>query len=169
MKIMKRFLIVLVICAFYSCNNKISPDSINYIELNEFQKQADIDSVKGLISKSFQDIWSDLDSTKIKKHHTTDYFLLENGVVWNNDSISNFMIRARIRDAKQQSLRINRFDFLKTVHNKSTIWIAYDNFGTWIKENDTLNTAHWLESAVAKKEGGKWKIQQLHSTYVGKK
>ena len=165
---MKKFLIIIIICVFYSCNNRINPDSKNHIELNELQKQMDIDSVKGLISKSFQDIWSDLDSTKIKNHHTTDYFLLENGVVWNNDSISNFMIKARIRADKQQFHRINRFDFLKTVHNQSTIWIAYDNFGTWIKENDTLQTAHWLESAVAIKEDGKWKIQQLHSTYVGK-
>ena len=165
---MKKFFIILIICAFYSCNNRTNTDSINYFELNELQEQADIDSVKKLISKSFQDIWSDLDSTKIKNHHTTDYFLLENGVVWNNDSVSNFMIRARIRADRQQSHRINRFDFLKTVHNKSTIWIAYDNHGTWVKEKDTLNTAHWLESVVAIKEDGKWKIQQLHSTYVGK-
>ena len=69
---------------------------------------------------------------------------------------------------RDRSNRINRFDFLKSVHNKSTIWIAYDNFASWVKENDTLNTAHWLESVIAIKEDDKWKIQQLHSTYVGK-
>lgn len=165
---MKKLLIIIIISVFYSCNNRTNSDSRNNIELNESQKQADIDSVKGLISKSFQDIWSNLDSTKIKNHHTNDFLLLENGLVWNNDSISNYMIKARIRADKQQLHRINRFNFLKTVHNKSTIWVAYDNFGTWIKESDTLQTAHWLESAVAIKEDGKWKIQQLHSTYVGK-
>jgi len=62
--------------------------------------------------------------------------------------------------------RLNKFDFLKSVHNQNTIWIAYDNYGTWVKGIDTLGSVHCLESVISKKENGRWKLQQLHSTTV---
>ena len=52
------------------------------MELSEIQKQSSIDSVKNLISNSFQDIFSDLDSTAVSKYYTNDFMLLENGVIW---------------------------------------------------------------------------------------
>ena len=69
---------------------------------------------------------------------------------------------------QQQYQRLNRLEFLKSVHNQNTIWIAYDNYGTWVKGTDTLVTVHWLESAIAIKDENNWKLQQLHSTRVRK-
>ena len=141
-------------------------DTNENIETTELQKQSDIDSVKSLISNSFQDIWSDLDSTKVSKYYTTDFMLLENGVVWNNDSIHNYIAKKQANNQKYR--RLNRFDFVKSVHNQNTIWIAYNNYAAFVQEKDTLGTAHWLESVVAIKENDKWKLQQLHSTIVRK-
>jgi hypothetical protein len=141
-------------------------DTNENIETTELQKQSDIDSVKSLVSNSFQDIWSDLDPTKVSKYYTLDFMLLENGVVWNNDSIHNYIAKKQANKRKYR--RLNRFDFVKSVHNQNTIWIAYNNYAAFVQEKDTLGTAHWLESVVAIKENDKWKLQQLHSTIVRK-
>ncbi len=150
-----------------SCNTKIKSNTRDHMEITEIEKQADVDAVKNLISNSFQDIWSDLDETKILNHYTSDFMLLENGAVWNNNSIVNYMKERQVD--KNEVKRINKFEYIQTKHNKNSIWIAYNNYANWVKGNDTLREAHWLESAVAIKENNTWKLEQLHSTRVLKK
>ena len=53
--------------------------------------------IKDLIIKSFDEIWSELNSKNIHKYYTKDFLLLENGEVWNNDSISNYLDKAVIK------------------------------------------------------------------------
>lgn len=163
---MKKIIILLIICITYSCETSIKSKTKETTVTTELRKQADIDSVKSLISKSFQAIFSDLDSTAVSKYYTNDFILLENGEVWNNDSIANYIRKGQAN--KQEYSRLNRFDFLKSVHNENSIWVAYDNYAVFVKEKDTLGKAHWLESAVAIKENNKWKLQLLHSTMVRK-
>ena len=134
------------------------------MDLTETQKQADIDSVKGLVTHSFQDIFSNLDSTAVSKYYTTDFILLENGAVWNNDSILHYTTKNTMK--KQGIKRLNRFEYVKSVHNKNSIWLAYDNYAAFVKGKDTLGRAHWMESVIAVKEDQTWKLQQLHSTIV---
>jgi len=129
--------------------------------------QADIDTVKHLIEGSFQEIWSDLDTTRIPAYHTDDFILLEQGLVWNNDSIARYLRDEQKRMEEGQYQRLNRFEYVKTVQRENTIWVAYKNYGTWVKGSDTLGTAQWLESAIAIRENNGWKIQQLHSTRMG--
>ena len=131
-----------------------------------FGNDFSIDSIKGLISNSFQDIWSDLDSTKIEKYYTNDFILLENGIIWNNDSVKRHLNRTQKEVEIYKYKRLNKFDVLRSVNNQNTIWIAYNNYGTCVKSVDTLRSVHWLESVIAKKENGRWKLQQLHSTTV---
>jgi hypothetical protein len=161
---MKKIILLLLIGITYSCQNNVKSISTKNVDINDEQKQEDIDAVKKIISNSFQDIWSNLDSTTVVNHYTKNFILLENGTVWNNDSIANY-IRERQGDKNEVS-RLNRFDFVKTVHNQNSIWIAYNNYAVWVRENDTLGKAHWLESAIAIKEENTWKLQQLHSTIV---
>ncbi|TXD46770.1 DUF4440 domain-containing protein [Polaribacter sp. IC073] len=161
---MKKIIVLLVILLTYSCENNVKSNTKNTIEITDLQKQQDVDAVKELISKSFQDVFSDLDSTKVLNHYTKDFILLENGVVWNNDSITTYIRERQI--GKNEVQRRNKFEFLKTVHNKKTIWIAYNNYAVWVREKDTLGKAHWLESAIAIKENNIWKLEQLHSTVV---
>ncbi|MFD1294204.1 hypothetical protein ACFQ5N_10185 [Lutibacter holmesii] len=166
---MKKMLLILVVCTVFSCKYNNQTTANKSVQLDTLQKQAAIVEVQDLIVNSFQEIWSNLDTTAIQKYHTKDFILLENGAVWNNDTIANYMNKQRVKMAQQQFRRSNRFNFIKAVHNNGSIWIAYDNYGTFIKGTDTLRTIHWLESGVAIKENNTWKLQQLHSTYVNRK
>lgn len=159
------FVFALLLTGLFSCQE---PAPVQDTEITNTQARADIDAVKSLITGSFEDIWSGLDTSKITQYHTDDFILLENGIVWNNDSIRNYMNRERLDMEQEGYQRLNRFEFIKSVHNESSIWLAYDNYGTWVKEADTLGTAHWLESAVAIKKEGEWILEQLHSTRVRK-
>lgn len=166
---MKTFVLFVSLAGIIACKHKIEPDDNTAIKDQITTTADDINSVKKLIKGSFEDIWSKLDSNKIENYHTEDFFLLENGVVWNNDSIRNYLNRERKEMESQKYRRLNRFEFLKFVHNQNSIWIAYDNYGTWVRETDTLGTVHWLESVIAIKDEDEWKLQQLHSTTVRNK
>ncbi|MDQ7918383.1 nuclear transport factor 2 family protein [Mesonia sp. MT50] len=161
---MKKIIILLLIGIPSSCETKINSETKKSVDLTETQKQADIDSVKGLVTHSFQDIFSNLDSTAVSKYYTTDFILLENGAVWNNDSILHYTTKNTMK--KQGIKRLNRFEYVKSVHNKNSIWLAYDNYAAFVKGKDTLGRAHWMESVIAVKEDQTWKLQQLHSTIV---
>jgi hypothetical protein len=164
---MKKIFILLVsLFGFMACEQKKTPVDSEEFGNHISTANDDIKAVKDLIKNSFEDIWSDLDSTKIGKYHTDDFLLLENGIVWNNDSVKNYLSRERKEMEIQKYKRLNRFEFIKSVDNQNTVWIAYDNYGTWIKGADTLGTLHWLESVIAIKEQDEWKLQQLHSTTV---
>ena len=132
------------------------------------ESQADIDLVKQLIEGSFQEIWSDLDTARIRAYHTDDFILLEQGLVWNNDSVARYLLDEQKRKEGVQYQRLNRFDYVRSVQRENTIWVAYKNYGTWVKGSDTLGTVQWLESAIAIRENNGWKIQQLHSTRMEK-
>lgn len=149
----------------------ISCDAINTggeekVEVIEALKQSEIDSVKNVVIDSFQDVFSDMDTSSLDKHYTKDFILLENGVVWTKDTITNYLRRRLDRATGDEAERVNRFEFIKAVHHKTSVWLAYDNYAVWVRGEDTLRNAHWLESVVGIKENGKWKLEQMHSTYV---
>lgn len=150
---------------YISCKNEMNKTAtVSAVDTSSIED--DIKAEKTLVTDAFDDIWSNLDSTKIKEYHTPDFLLLENGIVWNNDSVQSYLDRERIEIQNNQYQRLNKLDFLKSVHNHHSVWVAYHNVGTWIKEGDTLGSVHWLESAIAIKDQGKWKLQQLHSTRI---
>lgn len=126
--------------------------------------QKNEDLAKQLIKDVFQDIWSDFDSTKIADYHTKDFLLLENGEIWNNDSIVNYQKKQLKREKRAK--RENKFDFVKIEQSKNTIWLVYQNYAVWSIDGKTTGKAHWLESAVIVKIKNKWKLKMLHSTYV---
>ena len=109
---MKKIILLAIITVTLSCESR--PNKFESTTVSKLHQQADIDSVKSLISNSFQDIWSDLDHTKISKYHTKDFVLLENGAIWNNDSIQNYTMKEKL--SKLTYVRINRFDFVKSEH-----------------------------------------------------
>lgn len=45
------------------------------------------DKIQWLIVKSFDEVWGDLNPANINKYYTPDFLLLENGEIWNNDTI----------------------------------------------------------------------------------
>ena len=136
--------------------------------IDQAQQNMDIEEVQHLVEQSFQGIWSDLDTNAIHEYHTEDFLLLENGMVWNNDTIANYLEKERKEMEREQYQRLNRFEFLRAKHRQTSVWLAYHNYGTWVKGADTLGSAHWLESVIAIKDGGQWKLEQMHSTRIRK-
>ena len=120
--------------------------------------------IKKLIVKSFDEIWSELNSKKINKYYTKDFLLLENGEVWNNDSISNYLDKAVIK--KPIPIRVNSIEIIEIKVLKETAWIAYRNNATFYIENNIVRKAHWLESATLILTENGWKLQMLHSTVI---
>lgn len=147
-----------------SCQTAVKEDAQAPAEPVVNENPADIESVKKLVADSFKEIWSDLDTARIRAYHTGDFILLEQGLVWNNDSIANYLLQDQLRMKEGQYVRLNRFNFIKSVQRQNTIWVAYQNYGTWVRGTDTVGTAQWLESAVAVREKDGWKLEQLHST-----
>lgn len=131
------------------------------------QKNTDKDKalIKEVIVKSFDEIWSNMDSKLIEKFYTKDFILLENGEIWNNDSIVSNFEKARLQE-KTLPKRINKIDFVEVKIANGMAWVAYHNQGTWSLENKFLGKANWLESAVLIYKDKSWKIQMLHSTIV---
>ncbi|HKK88481.1 MAG TPA: hypothetical protein VJ917_06500 [Saprospiraceae bacterium] len=160
---MKRILILTtILLSIMSCGQSAKPDGSQVID--EDQQDKDIKAVKTLVRQSFEDIWSDLDTSAINQYHTRDFLLLENGMIWNNDSIAYYLVKENLNQKREKYQRLNHFDFLKSVHHQNSIWVAYHNYGTWIKGKDTVGTAHWLESVVAIRDGDQWQLEQMHST-----
>lgn len=122
-----------------------------------------------LIENSFQEIWSNLDESKILQYYTEDFLLMEDGEIWNNDSvkvaIKNVKERFESLENKQNKFeRVNKFEFIKSHADGNFGWIAYHNFADILMNGTSIAKIHWLETATFIKEKNEWKIQSLHST-----
>ncbi len=124
--------------------------------------ETDKSHIKELIIKSFDEIWSELNSKYIEKYYTKDFLLLENGEVWNNDSISNYLDNAVLK--KPIPNRVNSIEFIEIKVFKGMAWIAYRNQAIFSIENKIIRKASWLESATAILTENGWKLEMLHST-----
>lgn len=130
------------------------------------QKEADILSLKNLVEDSFQDILTDLKSEKIADYYTEDFILIENGEIWNNDSVRNYLERARLRTPKPT--RVNKFDFFKMEITDDVAWVSYYNTATFTTENSPPRIVNWLETVIAIRTEQGWRIKLLHNS-AGKK
>jgi ketosteroid isomerase-like protein len=97
----------------------------------------------------------------LKAELTPDFALLENGKVWNTDSLTISMSRYQGLGIK----RINQLDFVSTEQIGNMSLVTYHNRAD-ITYNGRQFILKWLESAVLIKENGQWKIKVLHSTEI---
>lgn len=105
--------------------------------------------------------FSAFDVNHIASLCTEDVKILEDGVVWNIDSL-----RVKINPEKAKTVkRVNRLDFIQTELQGNMAWTAYHNRAE-ITMNGKTRTIQWLESAVLVQEGKKWKVKLLHSTVI---
>jgi len=132
---------------------------ILFFNVNSFC-QKEKDSIEASISKFFDGL-SQIDANKLKAYTTDDFILLENGQLWNIDTLVN-----KMSDPKNAGIkRVNKFQFIKTEQNGTVAWVSYHNSADF-SLNEKKQTVNWLESAVLQKENGRWKIKLLHSTRV---
>lgn len=120
--------------------------------------------IEALIIKSFDEIWSELNSKNIDKYYTQDFLLLENGEVWNNDTIANYLDKAVLK--KPMPIRVNSIEIIAIKVSNGTAWIAYKNQAVFTVDHKIIRKASWLESATAILTEKGWKLDMLHSTRV---
>jgi len=136
------------------------------ISFGQVSNETDKTRIKNLIIESFDEIWSKLDAKNIDKYYTKDFLLLENGEVWNNDSIKNYLDNAMLR--KPNLKRMNTIEVIEIKIANKMAWIAYQNYATFSSDNKIIRKAHWLESATAILTEHGWKLEMLHSTRIVK-
>ncbi len=102
-----------------------------------------------------------LDTKMIAQYSTKDFLLLEDGEVWNLDTLAN-----KLAPLKSVSFsRTNRLDFIRTEVEGNSAWVAYNNAADMVVNGQKRNI-QWLESAFLVKQGNDWKVRLLHSTVL---
>ena len=124
--------------------------------------KTDKSQIKQLIIESFDEIWSKLDSKNIDKYYTKDFLLLENGEIWNNDSIANYLDKALLE--KPIPNRVNSIEVIEIKILNKMAWIAYKNQAVFSFDDKRTKKVYWLESATAILTKKGWKLEMLHST-----
>ena len=132
------------------------------ISFGQSSIKSDESQIKELIIESFDEIWSELNSKNIDKFYTANFLLLENGEVWNNDSVSNYLDKAALK--KPIPNRVNSIEFIEVKVVNGMAWVAYKNQAVFSIENKIIRKAQWLESATAILTQNGWKLEMLHST-----
>lgn len=134
------------------------------ISCDQALHDTDKSQIKNLVVDSFDHIWSELNSENIDKYYTKDFLLLENGEVWNNDSITHYLDNAILR--KPNPKRVNTIEIIEIKISNNMAWIAYHNHAIFSIDNTIVRKAHWLESATAILTEDGWKLEMLHSTRI---
>lgn len=132
------------------------------ISFGQNSNETDKSRIKNIVIESFDEIWSKLDSKNIDKYYMKYFLLLENGEVWNIDTIANYLDNARLQ--KQIPKRVNTIEIIEIKIVNGMAWVAYHNDATFSIENKIIRKAHWLESATAILTENGWKLEMLHST-----
>jgi hypothetical protein len=149
--------ILLLLILFIGCKVE-EPKPASTISTEE------IEAAKNLIQGSFDHIWGGLDSTKITEYHTDDFMILEQGEIWTNKEIKSYIRRSLERE--NRPLRINKMDYISIEKNGEAINLAYHNYASFMQGDSLVGKARWLESALAVKGDGGWKLKMMHSTRV---
>ena len=132
-------------------------------EQTEFPiSEQEIQIAKNLIQGSFDDLWAGVDSTKIKDYHTDDFIILEQGEIWDNNRIKEYMHSQLERPKRPE--RTNRMEYISIDKYGHSIQIAYWNYAEFKRADTLVGKASWLESALAIKTEDGWRLKMMHST-----
>ena len=104
---------------------------------------------------------ADGDIEKLKTYCTNDIIILEDGAIWNLDTLTQLMSQDKPADFK----RINSFQFIDTRVSRNVAWTTYNNQAE-VTYNDRHVLIKWLETAILIRERKLWKIKTLHSTLL---
>lgn len=118
--------------------------------------------VQKTVTGMFQAL-ADRDLVQLKHYCTEDILLLENGSVWNLDTLVQKVSQNAATDFK----RINKIEFIETKISGKIAWTTYNNQAE-IASNGKRAVINWLETAILIKEDGRWKIRTLHVTLLKK-
>ena len=114
--------------------------------------------VQQVITRFF-DALSVANIPQMKSEVSEGFILLENGEIWTIDTLANKISRPK----PEGYLRRNSFDFLETKIEKNQAWVYYKNKAEITSKTRNV-TIKWLESAILRKEKGRWQMDLMHST-----
>ena len=114
--------------------------------------------VQQVITRFF-DALSVANIPQMKAEVLDGFILLENGEIWTIDTLANKISRPK----PEGYLRQNSFDFITTKIEKNRAWVYYKNKAE-ITSKTRKATIKWLESAILRKEKGRWQMELMHST-----
>jgi hypothetical protein len=114
--------------------------------------------VQQVITRFF-DALSVANIPQMKAEVLDGFILLENGEIWTIDTLANKISRPK----PEGYLRQNSFDFIETKIEKNRAWVYYKNKAE-ITSKTRNATIKWLESAILRKEKGRWRMEFMHST-----
>ena len=114
--------------------------------------------VKDALTNFFDGI-ATLDARLMKQQVTKDFLLLENGAVWNIDTLVGKLSPLKTLNFSRK----NYIDIIRTDIKGNMAWVAYNNAADMSMGGQAMHV-QWLESAVLVKDKKNWKIQLLHST-----
>ncbi len=114
--------------------------------------------VQQVITRFF-DALSVANIPQMKAEVSDGFILLENGEIWTIDTLANKISRPK----PEGYLRQNSFDFIETKIEKNRAWVYYKNKAE-ITSKTRNATIKWLESAILRKEKGRWRMEFMHST-----
>lgn len=101
------------------------------------------------------------DSASVRGTCTPDYVLIEDGLIWNLDSLLN-----TVSGLKADRLRIEYgFQDEPVRVEGAAAWMTYRNRGI-LRGERGADTLHWVESALFRKHDGAWRMALLHSTRI---
>jgi hypothetical protein len=107
----------------------------------------------------FFDALSALDDSSMTHYITADFLLLEDGAVWNADSLA-----ANMAPFKGSNFtRNNSFRYIRTEQKGRDAVLVYHNRAD-ITFNGRPVVVEWLESAHLVRQGKGWRIKMMHST-----
>ncbi len=129
--------------------------------ITEAEKQI----AKDLIQGAFDDLWAGVNSTKISNYHTDDFVILENGEVWDNDRIKEFMRQQLAITGRAK--RTNKMEYLSIDKYGESMQTAYYNFAEFTRADTIAGNAKWLESALVVPTKDGWRLKMMHSTWAG--
>ncbi len=107
----------------------------------------------------FFEIFSTREVSKLADVTTDDILIVEDGELWNRDSIAKFLTKPAPADFKRE----NTMKFLDTNIKGQTAWTTYENTAR-ILANQRKFIVVWYETAVLINDKNRWKIRTLHST-----
>ena len=105
--------------------------------------------------------FSEGDFKYIQQTSTVDFLLLEQGMIWNLDTLQNKLSKPKPAGYSRK----NRFEFFETRISGKRALVGYHNYADF-ETAAGKRKIHWLESAVLVKEKNSWKLEMMHSTIV---
>jgi hypothetical protein len=123
-----------------------------------FAQMPEKGEVQQVITRFF-DALSVANIPQMKSEVSEGFILLENGEIWTIDTLANKISRPK----PEGYLRRNSFDFLETKIEKNRAWVYYKNKAEITSKTRNV-TIKWLESAILRKEKGRWQMDLMHST-----